>query len=314
MNASGVASNFLHEAWAKFVESLVIRDLFGPPAEANYWEAQRTSYMVGNDRSGWSGGFEGRQSILGDFDNGRIHYMKGSWILRAANWVMGDSAFDRGMRTYIDGMGHTRGGYQEMIAAWSSAAGRSMESFAMPWLTSRYIPDVDARVEGDRLIVTQAQPGEIFDLPRLQIELTTPRAKVVREIHLRRRADTVAIGNVGPVSAIHVDPDHHFLLQRRWGELVRYELPVAKLPGADNVQLAASFLRQGVTLPARREGELWVVEVPLSEGRYVHVWSAADPAGGRAGGGRGGAAADPELTGTRVVRPLQRLENAYPGR
>ena len=313
MNSSGRASNFLHEAWAKFVESIVLRDLFGPDAETNYWEAQRNSYMVGNDRGGWQGGFEGRQSILGDFDNGRIHYMKGSWILRGATWVMGDSIFDLGMRHYIDGMGHTPGGYEELIAGWSKAAGRDMASFVMPWLTSRYIPDIDARVEGQRLIVTQRQPGETFELPKLEIQLTTRSGKILRTLDLLDRADTIALGNVGPVTLVHIDPNHRYLIQRRLGEVVRYELPASKVPGATSVSLASNFLRQGVTLPASLIDDMWVVEVPLTEGRYIHVWTAggAEQPSGRAGGS---GASDPDLTGARVVRALIRVENPYPGR
>jgi len=308
MNATGHASNFLREGWARYVESLVLRDLHGPAAEAAYWEAQRNAYMVGNDRGGWAGGFEGRQSILGDFDNGRIHYTKGSWILHTANWVMGDSVFDLGMRYYIDGMGRGPGGHEALIAAWSRAAGHSMESFVMPWLSSRYIPDIEARVEGDRLIVTQEQRGENFDLPRLEVELTTASATLVRSVHLRQRADTIVIGDVGAVRAIRVDPNRRFLMHRKWGEVVRFVLPASSLPGADSVQLAASFLRQGVTLPATKSGDSWVVEVPLSEGQYVHAWTAA----GRAG--QPSADADPPLSGTRIVRPVQRVPAPYPGR
>jgi hypothetical protein len=112
-----------------------------------------------------------------------------------------------------------------------------------------------------------------------------------------------------------VDPNHHYLLQRHWGEIVRFELPVSKLPGARSAQLASTFLRQGVMLPATRVGDSWVVDVPLSEGRYLYVWSSADPASARGGGAASSTApADPVLTGTRVVRPVQRIENAYPGR
>jgi hypothetical protein len=309
MNATGLAANFLREGWARFVESLVLRDLYGPAAELDYWETQRNAYMVGNDRGGWTGGFEGRQSILGDFDNGRIHYTKGSWILRAGNWVMGDSLFDRAMRSYIDGMGRRPGGHEALIAAWSNAAGHSMASFVMPWLTSRYIPDVEARVEGDRLIVTQEQRGENFDLPKLEIELTTASGTILRTIHLRQRADTLVIGDVGPVSEIRVDPHHRFLMHRKWGEIVRFELPAASLPDAQAVQLSANFLRQGVSLPATRHGDRWVVEVPLSAGRYIHVWSAVGETGERATG-----ATDPALSGTRTVRALHRIQDAYPGR
>jgi hypothetical protein len=265
--------------------------------------------MVGNDRSRWAGGFEGRQSILGDFDNGRIHYTKGSWILHAGNWVMGDSVFDLGMRYYIDGMGKGPGGHEALIAAWSKAAGRSMASFVMPWLTSMYIPDIEARVSGDRLIVTQEQRGENFDLPRLEIELTTASGTNLHTIHLRQRADTIVIGHVGSVSAVRVDPGHRFLLHRKWGEVVRFEVPAATMPGAQSVELAASFLRQGVTLPAARQGEVWVVDVPLSAGFYAYAWSAVNESGARSGD-----APDPALSGTRVVRALQRIQEPYPGR
>lgn len=308
MNATGLASNFLREGWAKFVESLLLREMHGPEAESFFWEVQRNSYMTGTDRSGYGGGFEGNQSILGNFDNGRIHYTKGSWILKSATHVLGDAAFERGMRHFIGGMGRGRSGYEELIAAWSEASGLDMSTFVMPWLTSRYVPNLSARVDEGRLIVTQEQPGELFDLPGLEIELITANGRDVRTMHLRQQADTLLIGDIGAVTGIRVDPDHHFLIQRKWGENVRFTLPVAALPGATTVQLVSNFLRQGGTLEAVRDGDAWVVDVPLTEGQYVWIWTAD---GERASAS---AASDPILSGTRVVQPLHRVENAYPGR
>ena len=40
------------------------RALYGATDERAFWERQRNSYMVGNDRRGFAGGFEGQQSIL----------------------------------------------------------------------------------------------------------------------------------------------------------------------------------------------------------------------------------------------------------
>ena len=262
--------------------------------------------MVGNDRSGWRGGFEGRQSILGDFDNGRIHYMKGSWILRAGEWVMGTTAFDRGMREYIDGMGRTPGGYEELVAAWSKAAGRNMAPFVMPWLTSKHMPDVEARVEGRRLIVTQEQPRR-----ELRAAEARDRAHHAHGHHAphdpsAHRADTVDVGNVGHVTRVRVDPNHRFLMQRHWGETVRFELPATALPGARVAAPWATFLRQGVTLPATRRGDVWVVEVPLAEGSYQWIWTA--------GGAPREVPTNPALTGTRTVRPMVRVQEPYPGR
>ncbi|MEP6492469.1 MAG: M1 family aminopeptidase [bacterium] len=308
LNGTGLASNFLHEAWATFVEALMLRSLYGASDEHAFWDAMRNSYMVGNDRAGFGGGFEGVQSILANYDNGRIHYRKGSWILYSGNYVMGDSAFNRGMRLYIDGMGKGPSGYQELIAAWSKAAGHSMKSFVMPWLTSKYIPDVEAHVDGNRLIVTQQQPGELFDLPKLDIDLTTSTGVVRKSLHLSHRADTLALVNVAAVSDVHVDPDHHFLLQRHWGEpVVRFELPVSKAPDAHSVQLNGNFVRAPIA--ATKTSGAWVVELPMTEGTYVWLWQPLDASGKAIT-----TIPDSVLTGTQVVKPLQRLTNAYPGR
>lgn len=309
MNGTGRASNFLHEAWATFVEALMLRSLYGADAERTYWESMRNAYMVGADRAGFAGGFEGQQSILANYDNGRIHYRKGVWILYSANYVMGDSAFNRGMRLYIDGMGKGPSGYEELIAAWSKAAGHSMKSFVMPWLTSKYIPNVDARVEGRRLIVTQDQPGELFDLPSLEVELTTASGPIRKTIHLAHHADTLSLRGVGAVSGVRIDPDHHFLIQRHWGEpVVRFELPASApaAAGATSVSLNGNFLR--APIPATKSGDAWVVELPMTEGRYTWLWQVT-PASNSAA-----MAPESTLTGVRVVKPLQRMSNAYPGR
>jgi hypothetical protein len=298
MNASGPAANFLREGWATYSESLMLGQVYGPAAEGAFWERVSTGYFAG-DR------FEGKQSILGNPDNGRIHYTKGSWILHALDRTLGDSVFDRGMREYIARCGYGPDGYEELIAAMSHAAGRDMTAFIMPWLTERSVPDVEARVDGSQLIVTQRQPGPPFDLP-LTIALDTPTGEVRRPVHVTTRADTVDVAGVGPIARARVDPDHDFLLRRHWGELARFELLA---PQAKTVALTMS----ATPTPATREGDRWVVTLPLVEGRYVYLWrvDGTDPsddvaiAAARSGG------ADPTArAGVRTVRPLQRLEDA----
>ena len=154
------------------------------------------------------------------------------------------------------------------------------------------------------MIVTQSQPGELFDLPKLEIELTTSSGRVRRTVHLQHRADTIALRNVGEVSEIHVDPDHRFLLQRHWGEpAVRFEIPVSTVPGATSMMLNGNFVRSPVA--ATKSGDVWSVELPMTEGAYIWIWQ---PAGSTT------AVPDSLLTGTKFVRPLQRVTNAYPGR
>jgi hypothetical protein len=270
MNASGFAANMLQEGWATFAEGTVLGVVYGKDVERAFWERQRTGYMSGLDRSGLTG-FEGRQSILGNPDNGRIHYFKGSWILRSLEHSLGSATFDRGMRDYIalrrDGRA---AGYQEFIASMSRAAKRDLTPFILPWLDGKYIPDVEARVDGPQVIVTQNQPDVMFELPLDLALTTTSGATVRRTVHLTHRADTLRIADVPGVTDVRVDPDHYFLLQRHFGEMVRFELPASSVPDAKVVELTGNLT--GKPVAATRSGDVWVVELPLSEGRYIWQW------------------------------------------
>jgi hypothetical protein len=306
MNATGRAANFLQEGWASYCESLLLRDVYGPEAEHAMWEKLRTSYITGLDRAGFLGGFEGHQSILGRPDNGRIHYFKGSWILHQLEYVLGDSVFDRAMRAYIARSGSGSDGYEELIADMSRAAGRDVTPLILPWLAGEYIPNVDARVEGQRLIVTQSQPGADFDLP-LDVEIVTDSGAMRRHVHLTSRADTVDVGTTQPVTAVHVDPDHHFLLRRHWGELARFTL---RAPNAQSVELSGSIASKPVA--ATRDGDRWSVTLPLTEGRYFWMWRVD----GKGPTDEEALAAvkvtgDPSArAGVRIVRPEQRLADS----
>ena len=311
MNASSFAANMLQEGWATFAEGTLLGDVYGKDVERAFWERQRASYMTSLDRSGVAG-FEGRQSILGSPDNGRIHYVKGSWVFRSLERTLGDR-FDRGIRDYVAIRREGKAaGYQEFIASMSRAAGRDMTPFILPWLDGRYIPDVEARIDGNRIVVTQNQPDVLFELP-LDLALTTAEGKTVqRKVNLRHRADTLDVRDVGSVTDVRVDPDHYFLLQRHLGEVVRFELPVSAAPDAKVVELAGNVFSKPI--PATKSGDKWVVELPMSEGRYIWQWR-VDGALPNDESMFAAAAAPPSpdaRSGVRVVKPMQRLAESYP--
>jgi hypothetical protein len=288
MNATGLAANFLREGWATYCEALALGMRYGPQAADALREVSRAGYLSGP---------EGKQSILGDPDNGRLHYAKGVWIFSMLNAIMGDSAFDRGMRAYMRHFGGPAG-YEELIAELSTAAGRDLRGFIMPWLAEKYIPDVRTEIDGQRVIFTQVQPGATFELP-LDVELATATGPVRRTVQLVHRADTVDVSDAGTVTAVRLDPDHHFLIQRHLGEMVRFTV---RAPDAKSVTL----LGPARPAPATHSGDDWVVELPLSEGRYFWAWQidghVDEP--GTPGG-------DPSHYGVRVVRPLVPVPPAH---
>lgn len=313
MNASGFAANMLQEGWAVFAEGAVLGVVYGKAVEDAFWERQRAGYMTGVDRSGFAGGFEGRQSILGNPDNGRIHYFKGSWVLRSLEHAMGREAFDRGLRDYIAlRLEAAPAGHLEFIAAMSKAAGRDMTPFILPWLEGKYIPDVGARVDGSRVIVTQNQPDVLFELP-LDLTLTRLSGDTVRRrVRLVRRADTLNVADLGQVTGVRIDPDKRFLLRRHFGEVVRFELPASAAPNAKSVEVAGTFASRPI--PATRMGDAWVVEIPLSEGRYVWQWrvDGQGPNDEAMLAAANGQSAPGARAGIRVVKPVERLTEPYP--
>jgi hypothetical protein len=312
MNASGFAANMLQEGWATFAEGTLLGDVYGKDVERAFWERNRASYMTGLDRSGFAG-FEGHQSILGSPDNGRIHYVKGSWVFRSLDHTLGDR-FDRGIRDYVAIRREGKAaGYQELIAAMSRAAGRDMTPFILPWLDGKYIPDVEARIDGTRVIVTQNQPDVLFELP-LDLVLTTADGKTAqRKVNLRHRADTLDVRDVGSVSDVRVDPDHYFscsATSARWCDSnCRHRRFRTQRSWSLPVTSSASRSRR------RNRATCGVVELPMSEGRYIRQWR-VDGALPNDESMFAAAAAPPSLDARSGVRvsPPQRLAESYPGR
>jgi hypothetical protein len=302
MNATGPAANMLREGWATFAESVMLRAMYGQAVEQDYWNRLRNGYMLGS---------EDRISILGNPDNGSVHYSKGAWIFHMFNELLGDSAFDRGIREYVQRQADGKtAGYQELITAMSHAAKRDLTSFAMPWFTEKLIPDVRAEVSGRRLVVSQVQATPPFDLP-LDIALTMAEGGTIhRRVRLTTRADTVLLGRSDSVTAVHVDPAHHLLLQRHWGQHVRLELPVSRAAGDTAVAIVGDFTLDSV--PATRDGDKWVVTLPLTDGRYVYSWQINGKPRSIIKGGNPGTDGDSTTTGAIEVRPLEPLTDGLP--
>ncbi|MGH6740614.1 MAG: hypothetical protein ACREDY_16585, partial [Bradyrhizobium sp.] len=104
-----------------------------------------------------------------------------------------------------------------------------------------------------------------------------------------------------------VDPDHHFLLKRHWGEQVRFTLHA---PQAKTVELAGNFVAKPI--PATRDGDLWTVTMPMTEGRYIWLWrvDGKNPSDEAAIAAAKAPASPETLAGVRIVRAVQRLDDA----
>lgn len=257
VSPTGEARNLLGEGWATYAEGLVLRERYGPEAEAAFWEGYRNAYH----RSG----FEGAASLLDDDNNSGIAYSKGAWVFRFLASALGEDAFHRGLRLFFERGADGPADYALFVEALSEASGKDVGGLLEPWARAATIPDVRARPDGDGVVLEQAG-GPVFDLP-LDLDLETSSGRVRRGVRLRERSERFAFPDLGAISAVRVDPDRHVLRRRHRGEVVRF---ATGAPGAESVGL--SLPASDEPIPAVREGDEWVVEVPLTEGRYPWRW------------------------------------------
>lgn len=292
MQATGPAANTLREGWATFCEWLYVGKQYGDDVERDIWETAHNYYLLG--------GHDGVRSILGNPGNGSIHYVKGAWIFHMLEEVMGEARFDKGMREYIQIPRDQPAGYEQFIAAMSHAEGRDMTSFIMPWMSGKYIPDIESHIEGSGVMFTQKQPEVTFDLP-LDVGLTTSSGKTVeRTVQLAGRSTSLDVTNLGTVTSVRIDPHHEFLLQRHFGETVHFEL---RAPDAKSVALSGNFTLKPV--PATKIGDVWRLDLPMSEGRYSWAWVVdGKPLEGQYNG--------QPASGVRFIQPVERLGASYP--
>jgi hypothetical protein len=293
MQATGPGANFLREGWATFCEWSFVAKQYGPDVEKGIWQTAYNYYILG--------GHDGVRSIVGNPDNGSIHYVKGAWIFHMLEETMGQNAFDEGMKNYIQIPRDQKAGYEEFIAAMSKAAGHDMSSFITPWITAKYIPNLQARIEGSRIVVTQQQPDVVFEIP-VQLGITTSSgATVVRTIQLSGKTSTLDVVSLGDIRDVRIDPDNELLLRRSRGETVTFTL---HNNAAKTVALEGSFTLKPVS--ATQAGDVWTVAIPMTQGQYSWDWQID---GKKAEAAASGAE---QTSGVRIVEPLQDVQNAYP--
>ena len=75
---------------------------------------------------------------------GAIVYSKAPGVLRQLNYVIGDDAFRRGLQLYLAQHKYGNATWSDLIAAFQSASGRNLDTWAEMWIRHRGMPRVDA--------------------------------------------------------------------------------------------------------------------------------------------------------------------------
>jgi len=94
-------------------------------------------------------------------------YNKGAAVLHMLRRLVGDDAFFRGLRRFYRTSRFQKAGTQDLRAAMEAESGRPLERFFERWIYGSALPKVKigSRVEGQEIVLSVEQLGEIFDVP-----------------------------------------------------------------------------------------------------------------------------------------------------
>jgi len=94
-------------------------------------------------------------------------YNKGAAVLHMLRRLVGDDGFFRGLRRFYRTSRFQKAGTEDLRAAMEAETGQKLERFFERWIYGSTLPKLKLgyRVEGNDVVLTVEQLGEIFDLP-----------------------------------------------------------------------------------------------------------------------------------------------------
>jgi aminopeptidase N len=165
LTPSSWADVWLNEGFARYFEALWVEAQNGPAA---YLEFMATIGPVGHPELFLGAG------ILSDPNPilpNTLVYDKGAWVLHMLRQVIGDDAFFRFLYDFANDPQLVHGSVEnaDLIRVAESAAGRTLEKFFQPWLTTDLTPIVSHTLtsseSAETVVTLQQHQDPIFEVP-----------------------------------------------------------------------------------------------------------------------------------------------------
>ncbi len=203
-NPTGSGRNFLQEGWASFAEAYFIREKFGEQTEKQYFTEYQKIYE--------KRGFEGKNTILNDPSNGGIAYYKGVWIFKMLHDFVGEKKFIKGMKRFIKNSRKGKSDIKSFVDSFASVSKKDVRRFLKPWLEEKYLPNISANLNGNKLEINQK--GIIFYLP-LEIEFETEKGKLKKQFLISKSNESFDTAKLGEIKSFRIDPNNQLMLKRK---------------------------------------------------------------------------------------------------
>jgi len=273
IRATSLGHEVLHNWWGNGVYADVSRGNWSEGLTtfmADYYYKERDSAEAAREaRLGWLRDFaalpQDAHAPLASFRS-RTHgaaaalgYGKAAMVFFMLRDLIGDAAFERGLRQFWQSRQFSFASWDDLRAAFEQASGRPLREFFSQWIERAGGPrvrivkaEVRERRDGNRLelAIEQSAPGYALRVP---VEIVGAGRAETRWIDIDGERSTVTLDVEGPPQGVRLDPD-----LRLWRVLEAEQLPpilrrwiLAEAPrlalasAASDVRAAAESLARG---------------------------------------------------------------------
>jgi aminopeptidase N len=147
-------------------------------------------------------------------------YQKGSWVLHMLRGVVGDEAFQRGIRAYYREHFNANATTADFRRAMEEASGMDLEAFFEQWLYKEGTLKVaggwtyDARSKQIRITLDQVQTdGSAFTMPiEVAVQLRGQATPTVHRVQMNARTNVFTIEAASEPTDVRLDPNVKVLM------------------------------------------------------------------------------------------------------
>ena len=283
-----VAHELAHMWWGDLVTPRDWTDLWLNEGFATYFEALYTEATLGENEFQYemilasaasrnADRLQGRKPVVSEESYLVNVYSRGAWVLHMLRDVLGDEAFQRGLRYYLKKYQYGNAETREFKLALEDATGQNLDWFFDQWLYGAGYPRLKAATTWDssahmlQITVRQTQETDsltgIFRFP-LNVECTTASDKTTKRFWVERDSQTFSVPLERRPLMVILDKGYHVLKELTFpksGEEYRYQLRHAN-DVADRITAARGLgdlgedaMNRAELAAAAREDPFWGV-------------------------------------------------------
>jgi len=130
--------HWLHEGFATYYAYLAEKELLGD--DYFYWKLYDTGYQLQRQSDKGVG-----ESLLNPKASSLTFYEKGAWALFALQSQIGEQAFKKGMKTYLEKYQFKNVTVTDFLSEMKLASGQDLSDYKEVWLTAKSFPKEKAR-------------------------------------------------------------------------------------------------------------------------------------------------------------------------